>query len=298
MTVDHRGGDRAGGRQAVSVMGILNITPDSFSDGGLHQGVDRALRRALTMASEGAAVIDVGGESTRPGAAAVDPVSETARVLPVIEAMAGHPELSGVRISVDTRNESTARAAVAAGATLINDVSASLWPVAAETGVGWVAMHMSGDPRTMQREPSYDDVVSEVREFLVERATTAERAGVPEIWVDPGIGFGKTTEHNLALLRNIDTLAAEGFPVLVGTSRKRFLGELTALSDRSGGLPQGAEATTDVHDRIEGSLVSALWAIIGGARAIRAHDVGATVVATETLFRGGRQGPSGHLRAP
>src|SRR5690606_14192071 len=150
----------------------------------------------------------------------------------VIEAVRDVVERAGARISIDTRNEPTARAAVQAGATLLNDVGASLWPVAAELGVGWVAMHMAGDPRTMQRDPRYDDVVADVRRFLTDRATTAVEAGVEEVWVDPGIGFGKTTEHNLQLLARLDVFVGDGFPVLIGTSRKRFLGELLARSDR------------------------------------------------------------------
>ncbi len=275
------------GGSPVAVMGVLNVTPDSFSDGGSYSdGVEPAVRRALEMVQEGASMIDVGGESTRPGAKPVDPAEEQARVLPVIEAIASHPDLGATRLSIDTRNASTARAAVRAGASLINDVSASLWAVAAETGAGWVAMHMSGDPLTMQRSPSYADVVGEVTTFLVGRADDAQRAGVQEVWLDPGIGFGKTTEHNLELLRGLDTLCGAGFPVLDGTSRKRFLGELTARSDQHAGAlgedpPQGGP--TPVEDRLEGSLVSALWAIIGGARAIRVHDVGATVAAAEAL---------------
>lgn len=174
------------------VMGVLNVTPDSFSDGGEHLAPERAVERAARMIEEGAAWIDVGGESTRPGALPVDPDEERRRVLPVLDAIVPLARAAGVGVSIDTRNEATARAAVAHGAALINDVAATLWPVAAELGVGWVAMHMLGDPRTMQRSPRYGDVVDEVRRFLVERATAAREAGVPEVWVDPGIGFGKT----------------------------------------------------------------------------------------------------------
>ncbi|MHB1137981.1 MAG: dihydropteroate synthase [Microthrixaceae bacterium] len=196
----------------TQVMGVLNVTPDSFSDGGEHLAVDAAVARGVEMAAQGALVIDVGGESTRPGARPVDPTEEQSRVLPVIEALADRLG-STVRLSVDTRHESTARAAVLAGATLVNDVSASLWPVAADLGVGWVAMHMFGDPRTMQADPRYDDVVDDVRRFLVERALRAVDAGVAEVWVDPGIGFGKTTVHNLELLAHLDVLVDEGHPV-------------------------------------------------------------------------------------
>jgi dihydropteroate synthase len=267
-------------------MGVLNVTPDSFSDGGDHLDPGSARRRVERMIAEGVAVIDVGGESTRPGAAPVDEAVEQARVLPVLEAIAAPCEDAGVRRSIDTRNAGTARAAVAVGASLLNDVSAALFEVAAELGVGWVAMHMSGDPRTMQADPSYLDVVDEVTAFLVQRATAATAAGVQEVWVDPGIGFGKTTAHNVALLAHLDRLAAEGFPVLVGTSRKRSLGVLLARSDLGSALhpgPPGGRAyfegpePVDLADRLDGSLATATWAMIQGARMIRAHDVGPTV---------------------
>jgi dihydropteroate synthase len=258
------------------VMGILNVTPDSFSDGGEHATVDLAVARAAEMVAHGASVIDVGGESTRPGAEPVDPAEEQRRVLPVIEAIVEPCRRAGVRCSIDTRHSATAEAAVAAGADLINDVSASLWPVAAATGAGWVAVHMSGDPRTMQADPRYDDVVDDVRSFLVERATQALVAGVGEVWVDPGIGFGKTTAHNVSLLARLDVLVAEGFPVLVGTSRKRFLGRLLADSD---GVPE----PVDVADRVDGSLATATWAMIHGARMVRAHDVAVTAQAATVV---------------
>ncbi|MFM7064877.1 MAG: dihydropteroate synthase, partial [Actinomycetes bacterium] len=184
----------------TEVMGVLNATPDSFSDGGRHLDLEAARARVLQMVAEGADWIDVGGESTRPGAAPVPLDEELRRVVPVVEAVAADCRAAGVGLSVDTRHEPVARAAVAAGATVVNDVSASLWPVAADLGVGWVAMHMAGDPRTMQADPRYDDVVDEVRRFLAGRAETARAAGVPQVWVDPGIGFGKTTQHNLQLL--------------------------------------------------------------------------------------------------
>lgn len=261
-------------------MGVLNVTPDSFSDGGEHLAVERAVEHARRMMDEGAAYVDVGGESTRPGADPVDPVEECRRIIPVVEALAPIAREARVRLSVDTRNEATARAAVRHGVTLINDVSASLWPVAAELGVGWVAMHMAGDPRTMQRSPRYDDVVAEVGAFLDDRAARAAAAGVREIWIDPGIGFGKTTEHNLELLAHLDALAASGLPVLVGTSRKRFLGEL--LADASG-EPAGVE------DRLEGSVATAVWSALHGASMVRVHDVAATVRALASA-RGGSGG--------
>ncbi|MGI8939124.1 MAG: dihydropteroate synthase, partial [Iamia sp.] len=171
-----------------------------------------------------------------------------------------------------------ADAAVGAGATLVNDVSASLHEVAAAHRVGFVAMHMLGDPRTMQRDPTYVDIVTEVEDFLVERASVARDAGVAEVWIDPGIGFGKTTEHNLALLAGLDRLVATGFPVLVATSRKRFLGQLLARAD-------GSEAIVPTDDRIEGSVASAVWCYAAGAAMVRAHDVAATAVAAAAGHR-------------
>jgi dihydropteroate synthase len=250
-------------------MGVLNVTPDSFSDGGLWFDRAAAVAHGLDMISAGADVIDVGGESTRPGAEPVDEVAERERVVPVIEALAAHS-----RISVDTRKASVAEAAVAAGATLINDVSASLWPVAAAAGVGWVAMHMRGDPQTMQGLAGYDDVVGEVVRFLDTQATQAARAGVPEVWIDPGIGFAKTATHNLALLRHLDQLVATGWPVLVGTSRKSFLGRLATPEP----LPPAP-----VHDRLEGSIASTVWAALHGASMVRVHDVAATVAAVKIM---------------
>ena len=275
----------------IQVMGVLNVTPDSFSDGGRFDDVDRAVERVAVMLDEGARCIDVGGESTRPGAAPIDPDDECRRVLPVLEAVAPMVAARGARLSIDTRNEHTARKAVAAGASLLNDVSASLWKVAADLGVGWVAMHMAGDPRTMQQDPHYDDVVDEVRHFLVERAGAAVAAGVPEVWVDPGIGFGKTTEHNLDLLAHLDLLVAEGFPVLVGTSRKRFTGELLARSDAAGrgfgDLADGFRgAPVAVEERVDASRATATWAMVQGARMVRAHDVSVTARAA-TIVAGG-----------
>ena len=275
------------------MMGVLNVTPDSFSDGGRFQDPSRAVEHAVEMLEQGAAVIDVGGESTRPGADPVDVDDEMSRLVPVSEALGPIVSERGARLSIDTRNELTARAAVAAGATLLNDVSASLWPVAADLGVGWVAMHMTGDPRTMQTNPVYDDVVDDVRAFLVERAEAAVSAGVREVWVDPGIGFGKTTSHNMELLAHLDQLVDEGFPVLVGTSRKRFTGELLALSDRhrggiAGRVPARSSAVepVQVSERIDGSLATATWAMQHGAAMIRAHDVRETVQASVVVAGG------------
>jgi dihydropteroate synthase len=247
-------------------MGVLNVTPDSFSDGGLWYDHEAAIAHGLNLVREGADIVDVGGESTRPGAAPVDEQEERRRVVPVIEALA-----PTVRVSIDTRKPAVAKAAVDAGATLINDVSASLWPVAAATGVGWVAMHMQGEPQTMQADPRYDDVVAEVRAFLLDRAARATEAGVTEVWIDPGIGFGKTLAHNLELLHHLDALVATGIPVLIGTSRKSFLGR---LSD---------EPPAPVDDRREGSLASAVWAATQGAAMLRVHDVRPTVQAVRLI---------------
>jgi dihydropteroate synthase len=246
------------------VMGVLNVTPDSFSDGGRYLDPDAAVAHGLRLAGEGADVVDVGGESTRPGAEPVGAEVERERVVPVVAALAPH-----VRVSIDTRKAVVAEAAIEAGATLVNDVSASLWPVAAAAGVGWVAMHMQGTPPTMQEHPRYDDVVGEVRAFLAERAAEARAAGVDEVWIDPGIGFGKTAAHNLALLRALPALVAVGEPVLVGTSRKGILGALT------GGAP--------VEDRLEASVATAVWAMTRGAAMVRVHDVAATLQAARLV---------------
>lgn len=257
------------------VMGVLNVTPDSFSDGGRWTDAASAVAHGRRMAAEGADVIDVGGESTRPGADPVPAAEEIRRVVPVVEALA--PE---VRVSIDTRHAAVAEAAVAAGATLVNDVSASLAPVVAGfgPGVGFVAMHMLGDPRTMQDDPRYGDVVAEVRDFLVDRAVDARDRGIEEVWIDPGIGFGKRLEHNLALLRRLDVLVSTGFPVLVGTSRKRFLGTLLAAADG-----QGGSDPVPVDDRLAGSLATATWAMWHRAGMVRAHEVRATVLAAQKV---------------
>jgi dihydropteroate synthase len=246
------------------VMGVLNVTPDSFSDGGRWLDPEAAVAHGLRLFGEGADVVDVGGESTRPGATPVPVDEEVRRVERVVAALAPHG-----RVSIDTRRREVAEVAVAAGATLVNDVSATLWPVAAAARVGWVAMHMRGEPATMQDAPRYDDVVAEVRDHLLARAADAQAAGVPEVWIDPGIGFGKTGGHNLSLLRRLDELVATGHPVLVGASRKRFLGDLT------GGAPVG--------DRLEASVAVAVWAMHAGAAVVRVHDVAATVAGARLL---------------
>src|SRR4051794_805588 len=249
-------------------MGVVNGTPDSVSHGGRLRGHAAAIGHGRTLVADGADIVDVGGESTRPGAEPVTVGEELRRVVPVIEALA--PE---VRVSVDTRKAEVAEAAIAAGATLVNDVSSSLDRVVAQAGpgVGWVAMHMQGDPRTMQHEPRYDDVVKDVREFLLARADAAAAAGVAEVWIDPGIGFGKTEQHNWSLLRHLDVLVETGHPVVVGTSRKGFLGRVTARSDGSDGPP------TPPDDRLEASVATAVWAMVQGVRMVRVHDVRATV---------------------
>jgi dihydropteroate synthase len=260
-------------------MGILNVTPDSFSDGGRYVDVDRAVDHGRELARQGAAIVDVGGESTRPGARPVEAAEEIERVVPVIAALAPH-----VRVSVDTAKPEVASAAVAAGASLINDVSSSLHEVAADHQVGWVAMHMQGEPRTMQDEPRYDDVVGEVEAYLRERAEVAHRAGIREVWIDPGIGFGKTRSHNWQLLAALDRLAAIGVPVAVGTSRKGFLGAAMGRADEA---PDGAP--TD--DRLEGSVSTAVRAVASGAAMVRVHEVAATIAAIDAAGSAVRPSP-------
>ncbi len=263
------------GRGRPLVMGVLNVTPDSFSDGGLYATTDAAIAQGHALLAQGADVVDVGGESSRPGAMPVSADEELARVVPVIEALAGEAAGRGARISVDTVKDEVAWAAVAAGASLLNDISATLWEVAAATGAGWVAMHMQGEPRTMQEHPHYDDVVAEVHAFVLERARRAREAGVDEVWVDPGIGFGKTTAHNLSLLHHLSELvvaadAAGCAGVAVGTSRKRFLGVLAAGAG-------GAGAPAPLAEREEGSLATAAAALVAGAGMVRVHDVRAAL---------------------
>lgn len=244
-------------------MGILNVTPDSFSDGGLHHAFEAAVAHGRALFDQGADWVDVGGESTRPGAAAVSPLEEHDRVVRVIRALAPHGA-----VSVDTRRASVARAAVDAGATLINDVSGgadpAMLPFAAEADCDIVLMHMRGEPDTMQRLAVYDDVCADVWAALGQRVAAAEAAGVgnDRIVVDPGIGFAKTTEHNLALLRDLPRRTV-GRRVLIGASRKRFIGELTGQANAA--------------ERLEGSLAVALHARDAGASVIRVHDVAATV---------------------
>lgn len=247
------------------VMGVLNVTPDSFSDGGLHASVEAAVAQGVRMAEEGAAIIDVGGESTRPGARPVAVEEEIRRVVPVIESLAVRIRAS---ISVDTSKPEVIRAAVAAGASMVNDVRALRSPGALEaasaSGVAVCLMHMQGDPATMQAEPRYADVVAEVREFLASRVAACESAGISRdrLCVDPGIGFGKTAGHNLALLAHLGDFGGDGLPVLVGVSRKSLVGIITG---RAAG------------DRLAGSVAFAALAAARGASIVRAHDVAATL---------------------
>src|SRR4051794_4328282 len=243
-----------------TVMGVVNVTPDSFSDGGLYLDADAAIAHGRELAAEGAEILDVGGESTRPGAEPVPGDVELQRVVPVIERLAAE-----ARVSVDTTKLAVAEAAVQAGARIVNDVSAfrfepEMAGLVASAGASCCLMHMLGEPRTMQDDPHYDDVVSEVRSFLEERLEFAVAEGVPEerVWLDPGIGFGKTVEHNLELLRRLDEIVAIGRPVVIGTSRKGFLGKIT-----------GREPA----DRVPGTIATNVIAWERGASIFRVHDV-------------------------
>ena len=251
-------------------MGVINVTPDSFSDGGRYLSPDNALAQARALIAQGADILDIGGESTRPGAAPVDEVDEIARVVPVIAAIARETEIP---LSIDTMKPAVARAAVAAGAGIWNDVSALGFSadspaVAADLGCKLVLMHMRGEPRTMQAAPHYDDVTAEVCRHLSERARIAREAGVAReaIWLDPGIGFGKTAAHSLTLLSQLDRIVALGFPVLLGVSRKSFLKTVdpTAVS---------------ASDRLGGSLAAALAGARAGVAAVRVHEVRETAQA-------------------
>lgn len=257
-------GDRSLDLTVPRVMGILNVTPDSFSDGGVFVSVARALAHAERMVAEGAAIIDIGGESTRPGAEPVSEAEEIARVVPVIEALVQHLE---VPLSIDTSKPAVMHAAARAGAGMINDVLALRAPdaliAAAETGLPVCLMHMQGRPRTMQREPRYDDVMAEVIDFLHARVHACEQAGIARqrLLLDPGFGFGKRLAHNLTLLAGLDRMAALGLPLLVGLSRKSMLGALTGQ---------------DVHGRGPAGVAAAVLALARGAAIIRTHDVAAT----------------------
>jgi dihydropteroate synthase len=262
---------------AYEIMGVVNVTPDSFSDGGQFDDTEAAVRHARRLIEEGAAIVDIGGESTRPGAAPVSVEEELERVVGVIE------RLPGARISIDTMKLAVAEAAVDAGATYVNDVSAfrhdpDLAGLVADRGVECCLMHMLGEPRTMQHDPRYDDVVSDVKAFLEERLAAAVAAGIAEekVQLDPGIGFGKTLEHNLELLRRLDEIAAIGRPVVLGTSRKSFIGRLTGR---------------DVAGRVHGTVATCVLGLERGARVFRVHDVAAVAdglaVTAATLRRDG-----------
>ena len=265
------------------VMGVLNVTPDSFSDGGLYNAHQVAVERALAMLDEGADIIDIGGESTRPGAEPVSASEELDRVIGVIEALRRE---TTAPLSVDTSKPEVMRAAVTAGASLLNDVRALREPGAIDAAARLESpvclMHMQGEPRTMQADPVYADVVSEVRDFLLERAAACQVAGlaVEQIVLDPGFGFGKSLDHNIALLRNLDALVATGYPVLVGMSRKSMIPALMASAGRAG-VPDGAlqGAAGKAHDRVGGSVTLALYAARKGAHIVRVHDVRETVEA-------------------
>ncbi len=242
-------------------MGIVNVTPDSFSDGGLFLDAEAAIAHGSVLAAEGADILDVGGESTRPGADPVSAEVELERTAPVVAGLAG----AGARVSIDTSKAAVAAAAVDAGATIINDVTAlradpELAELCAERGCELVLMHMLGSPRTMQDDPAYADVVDDVRAFLAERIELAVAAGVAEerIWVDPGIGFGKTVDHNLELLRRLGELGELGRPIVIGTSRKRFLGTITGR---------------EVDRRLGGTVASNVLALAAGAEVFRVHEV-------------------------
>ena len=244
-------------------MGIVNVTPDSFSDGGLYLDAPSAVAHGRELAADGADVLDVGGESTRPGAAAVSAAEELRRTEPVVRALAE----SGFEVSIDTSKAAVAEAALDAGARIVNDVTAfaadpELADLCADRGCGVVLMHMQGTPRTMQEHPSYDDVVDDVKAFLATRVEFAVDRGVAaeRIWIDPGIGFGKTPEHNLNLLRRLGELRDLGRPILIGTSRKSFLGKLTGR---------------EVEDRLGGTIASNVLALEAGAEIFRVHDAGA-----------------------
>ncbi|HEY3775467.1 MAG TPA: dihydropteroate synthase [Solirubrobacteraceae bacterium] len=269
----------AGTPADFQVMGILNVTPDSFSDGGRFTDVRRAVEHGLAMEREGASMIDVGGESTRPGADPVSEQDELARVVPVIEGL----RAAGLEatISIDTSKAAVAAAALDAGAELVNDVSAlradaGMAPLVAARNVTCVLMHMRGEPRTMQRDPRYEDVVGEVRAFLQERLAAAIGAGIDEerIWLDPGIGFGKTVEHNLELLRQLPRLTGLGRPIVIGTSRKSFLGTLTGR---------------DFTGLAAATVATSVLAYERGARVFRVHDVAPTrdalIVSAATVGR-------------
>ena len=256
-------------------MGVINVTPDSFSDGGEWLDATAAVEHGRALVADGAAILDVGGESTRPGAGPVDEAEELARVVPVLGALAGVE----ARLSIDTSKAAVAAAALDAGAAIVNDVTAlrgdpEMAPLIAQRGCDCCLMHMLGEPRTMQSDPRYDDVVADVKAFLEQRLEFAVAQGIAEerIWLDPGIGFGKAVDHNLELLRRLDELVALGRPIVIGTSRKSFLGRITGR---------------DAHERVPGTIAANVLALARGASIFRVHDVpearDALAVAAATL---------------
>jgi dihydropteroate synthase len=246
-------------------MGILNVTPDSFSDGGKHLSFTDAVEAGLRMIDDGADLIDVGGESTRPGAEPVSVFEELWRTIPVVEGL----RKQGIAVSIDTTKAKVAREALVAGASVVNDITAlrdaEMATVCAQAGCTVCLMHMQGEPRTMQKSPHYDDVVGEVKGFLLHAALRAESVGVAreKIWIDPGIGFGKTVEHNLTLLRNVDQFVATGYPVLIGVSLKSFLAR----------IGQAKAHLMPVEERLSGTLAAQVLAQAAGAKIIRTHNV-------------------------
>jgi dihydropteroate synthase len=254
------------------LMGVVNVTPDSFSDGGLFLDAQAAVAHGAGLVEQGADILDVGGESTRPGAEPVGEEEELRRVVPVIEGLAAAAQAQ-TQISIDTSKAAVARAAIDAGATLVNDVSAfrhdpAMAEVVAGSGAECCLMHMLGEPRTMQRDPRYDDVVDDVKAFLEERLRFALAAGIPEerVLLDPGIGFGKSIQHNLELLRRLHELKALGRPLVMGTSRKSFLGRLIADA-------RGDERPAEVQERLPGTIATSVMAYERGATVFRVHDV-------------------------
>ena len=266
-----RAGDRAWEfPRSPLIMGIVNVTPDSFSDGGQHATPAAAVAHALALAAEGADLLDIGGESTRPGAPAVSESEELARVIPVIEQLAGQTDAA---LSIDTQKPAVAKAALAAGAAIINDIAANradpkMWQIAGAAHAGYVAMHMQGTPQNMQNAPTYTDVTAEVRAFFDERLERFTEAGLDaeQVLFDPGIGFGKTVEHNLALLAGLERFKKMKRPLLVGASRKSFIGRLTEAA---------------VEDRLAGSLACACRAAEAGTAVLRVHDVKETIQALQ-----------------
>src|SRR3954467_334604 len=261
-------------------MGVVNVTPDSFSDGGLYLDVDAAVGHGRELAAEGAAILDIGGESTRPGAGEVPEGEEIERVVPVIERLAQASGPDAPRVSIDTRKARVAEQALQAGARIVNDISAfrhapEIAGMVASAGAHCCLMHMLGEPRTMQRDPHYHDVVPDAKSFLEGRGACAVGGGVPEerIWVDPGIGFGKTIDHNLELLRRLDEIVAIGQPVVIGTSRKSFLGKITGR---------------DEQHRLPGTIATNVMAYERGARIFRVHDVAPVADALKVVAAVGR----------